>query len=718
MAEQVISIKNCNNIKEAQITLVEKALNIKFGYNGTGKSTICEAIRLKVDDKDGLQSLRPYSDIEEGAEPVVAELSYQNVKVFNESYIKTYLCPSNDGIFSDSFRVLLRSKECDDLSKQITELLSELQNSFIKDESIRDISNMFEEYISTVGYADGNIPKRGGINDFLKGNGAGFDKHPELEPYKPYYSVEFSKVSKWADWRTTGITHMIGDECPFCASNMDMDIIKKQNDVMKKVFKKSAIKAANQILEYLQKGIEKGYIFPNKKETMENFLGVDGKTDELYAEINQLANETDYLKKKIDTIMLFRPMNVTHEQLADIEKNLESMRVDEQYIQKFYATTAMSTLIEGINRKIDRLLAESGRLKGFFLKHESKMKKMVEDRKTDIDSFFQIAGFPYRFEIVENGENSASTYLFPVGTGKAVSEINHHLSWGERNAFALVMFMFDAISENADLIVLDDPISAFDSNKKFAVIRRLFDNKQEISFREKTVLMLTHDLQPVIDYIHGGFFKRYGMTTDVSAKYIVNEKGSIKEQIIEDTDLLNVVRTSELFAEDGKKPLHVRIVNYRKYIELTRSDFSTTEEYDVISNLIHGRTAPEDGQKMKMTEKAVNKGLQQMKLYISGMSYDKMVMQVSTKKLIDELHGDNIYYKILAIRLIFIRKEGMMTILRRDYPEACKFLNETNHIENDYIFQLNPEKYFSIPELYVTEIKEFIDKHRGELIDE
>jgi len=31
--------KNCNNIKEGNI-LVEKKLNIKYGINGTGKSTI------------------------------------------------------------------------------------------------------------------------------------------------------------------------------------------------------------------------------------------------------------------------------------------------------------------------------------------------------------------------------------------------------------------------------------------------------------------------------------------------------------------------------------------------------------------------------------------------------------------------------------------------------------------------------------------------------
>lgn len=70
--------------------------------------------------------------------------------------------------------------------------------------------------------------------------------------------------------------------------------------------------------------------------------------------------------------------------------------------------------------------------------------------------------------------------------------------------------------------------------------------------------------------------------------------------------------------------------------------------------------------------------------------------------------SSNIYYKILAIRLIFERKNTLLQQLKKEYPAACKFLNETNHIENDYIFQLNPEKYFSIPKVYIDEIHDFI----------
>jgi wobble nucleotide-excising tRNase len=55
-----------------------------------------------------------------------------------------------------------------------------------------------------------------------------------------------------------------------------------------------------------------------------------------------------------------------------------------------------------------------------------------------------------------------------------IENAKQNLSFGERNAFALVLFMFDMLRRNVDLIILDDPISSFDKNKKFAIINRLF----------------------------------------------------------------------------------------------------------------------------------------------------------------------------------------------------------------------------------------------------
>lgn len=46
VAEVKITIENCNNISKGVISLEEEKLNIRYGMNGTGKSTLSTAISL------------------------------------------------------------------------------------------------------------------------------------------------------------------------------------------------------------------------------------------------------------------------------------------------------------------------------------------------------------------------------------------------------------------------------------------------------------------------------------------------------------------------------------------------------------------------------------------------------------------------------------------------------------------------------------------------
>jgi wobble nucleotide-excising tRNase len=41
--------------------------------------------------------------------------------------------------------------------------------------------------------------------------------------------------------------------------------------------------------------------------------------------------------------------------------------------------------------------------------------------------------------------------------------------------------MYETLSKNSDLIILDDPISSFDKNKKYAILQMLF--RETLSFK-------------------------------------------------------------------------------------------------------------------------------------------------------------------------------------------------------------------------------------------
>ena len=109
--------------------------------------------------------------------------------------------------------------------------------------------------------------------------------------------------------------------------------------------------------------------------------------------------------------------------------------------------------------------------------------------------------------------------------------------------------------------------------------------------------------------------------------------------------------------------------------------------------------------------------VQSMKYYLvfeflGKFTYEDIIRDVSKEKLMQLIDGNDVYSKIIAIRLLFERYNGLLSKLRKKYPAACKFVNETNHIENDYIFQLNPFKFFEIPEIYLTELKNFLSSQK------
>lgn len=717
MAE-IIKIKNCNCIKSAEIIIEKNTLNIKYGSNGTGKSTISKAILCKSrDNVEDLNKLMPY-DARGEETPCVENMNFSKVRVFDETYVNSYLFKEKS-FLENSFNVFLKSTECDKLTSDIIGLLADLQGIFQNTDTIQELKDFLPQYCDAIKYREGDISRKGGVGEFLKGNGGGFEKHTELNMYKPFYDGrDMISISKWAKWRNDGIKQMHGDKCPFCAEDLEEEI-GKLNKVFAKVFKNSALSTANAVLEYLQKAIEKNYIQEDATDVLQGYIGSEDKEDALISELCQLGTETEYLYTKIQKICLFRPMNVSRDQLNEIDKSLNDMYIDKRQIQKFYSTELILRLVNDVEQKINNVKENMNKLKGLFIQHEEKMKKLIQTRKDDINQFFALAGFPYKFEIIPDGENKAMSYLIPAKVeNKRVLEPDEHLSWGEKNAFSLVMFMFEAISDNADLIVLDDPITSFDKDKKFAVIRRLFDN-QKISFRDKTVVMLTHDMQPLIDYVHSDFFKRFGLTTPVAAKWIQNEAGIIHEYDITRDDLVNTVELTKKIAKDEANDMAVRIVNMRKYIELTKPDFTESEVYDVLSNFIHGRSiaTKADGTTI-LSEDVVQTGMNEINEIILGLSYDAIIYKLRTEHLYTLIESTDKYVKIIVVRLLFERYPGLLSKLRKEFPAACKFINETNHIENDYIFQLDPFKFFSVPSFYLQELIIFLSNHKEEIESE
>ena len=324
--DKYIRVKNCNCISDATIEIVEKSLNIKYGSNGTGKSTISEAIYAQANNEtDRLKDFKPYGS-NDNSQPTVDNPYFHVVKVFNEDYVNSYLF-QGDEFLDDSFQVFLKSDKCDSLAAQIERMLEELQDLINNIDAIHNLRTFLPQYTAAVKASDGTVSRRGGVAEFVNGNGGGFNHYSELKAYKPFYSRDLPSVAKWAKWRNDGIKQMCGNDCPFC-TNILPSSIRSQNEIISKVFKNSALSVANAVLEYVQQAVDQGYILPDAVDVLESYIGDNTKADELYAELQMLAKETDYLYKKIEKICMFKPMNVTHAQLVNLEQSLSELVIE------------------------------------------------------------------------------------------------------------------------------------------------------------------------------------------------------------------------------------------------------------------------------------------------------------------------------------------------------------------------------------------------------
>jgi hypothetical protein len=112
-SEYSITITHCNSISEALISLRRAALNIKYGPNGIGKSTIARALSLNAQGEDALRRLLPfkYRQGDTEKEPtVVGADEIKKVLVFDEHYVSQFVFQP-DEVLKNSFEIFINTPE-------------------------------------------------------------------------------------------------------------------------------------------------------------------------------------------------------------------------------------------------------------------------------------------------------------------------------------------------------------------------------------------------------------------------------------------------------------------------------------------------------------------------------------------------------------------------------------------------------------------------------
>ena len=693
-----IEIIKCNNIDIAKILIVEDKLNIKYAMNGTGKSTISQAIFSKVNDlKNGgnsLELLKPFKYLgSDDFNPEVLGIeTIKNVKVFDEDYVNNFVFLP-DELVKNSFNIFIQDQEYEKGIKEINSLVEVLKENIAADEEIDELIKDLGELSDSFGREtrSGSIHGASGISKALK-NGNKVENIPQsVKDYSEF--IQSNENYKWIKWQIDGnIYSNISNNCPYCTNNIESkrDVIKE----VEKTYNPKSIEKLNLIIAVFTR--LKKYFSDGTNKIIDSFIkNINGYTEDQVNYLIEIKRQVDRLREK-----LLKIKNISFNSLKDVDKVIEDLKNHQidLCLFNYLNSEVMQQKVENINNSLNQVLSKAGELQGCINKQKKHIEELIKENKDRINCFLKNAGFQYSVDILESEDGEYRLKLLHNDLSSEIEGVKNHLSFGERNAFSLVLFMFDAKKTNPDLIILDDPISSFDKNKKYAIIEILF--KKEWAFRNKTVLMLTHDFQPIVDmmYHHNDRF------VPCYATFLGNSNGTLSEKAIEKSDILTYIDINNENIEKSEYEV-CKLIYLRRIYEINNDKGMG---YHLISNLLHKKDVPRlnNLDDREMSSEEIKEGTEEIKLKIKDFDYGRILNLIKNDNYMKQIFQDvnNNYEKLHIFRIIFDDKSE-----ESEPPIFKKYINQTFHIENDYIFQLNPCEFQLIPQFIVDECRSLIN---------
>ena len=681
-----ITLTHCNNIDSGTLAIVENRLNIKYAMNGTGKSTIARAIELYKRGDGSLKELTPFKILETGRtdkSPSISGLDgITSVAIFNDDYISKFAF-QQDEVLANSFNIFVRTPDYDKHITEIETIIAEIKGTFREsadiDQVIGDLSTLSESFgKSKSGYSESGALAKG----IGKGNKV-VNIPKGLESYEAY--LRSSQNSKWLKWQIDGNTFSgLSDNCPFCTSpTLDKKEVISQ---VGKEYDAKAIEHLNKIVAVLT---SLGRYFTNSANEKLTAItrNITGISKEEKSYLLQIKEQVDTLKSKMLDLR-----GMTYFSMKDATKVsewLRDLKINLKYLSELDSDSTR-LLVDKINASLDAVLSKVGVLQGEIAQQNRLVKDTIEGNKTAINDFLKSAGYKYQVDV----EYVNATYrmrLRHVDLSQVVEHGGQHLSYGEKNAFALILFMFECLSKSTDMIILDDPISSFERNKKYAVIDMLFRGKK--SLRNKTTLMMTHDLEPIIDILYN---LPHHFDPLPTANFLEMKAGVIREVPITREDLSTFGQICDANINRSVEDV-VKLVYLRRYYQILNDKGLA---YQLLSNLLHKRPEPfkkHEDKQIPLSKTEIATATTEIRSKIPSFDYNELLKKVSDDKYMKAVYmAASCNYDKLHLFRILTDGDNTSNVIR-------KFVNEAFHIENEYIMQINPCKYEIVPSFIIDE---------------
>lgn len=682
-----IKVENLGVISEGKIELEKNVVNIKYGINGSGKSTISKGIELSVKGED-LNKLRTYgSEIE----PTVSfSEDISSLIVFNQEYVDDYLF--KDDIANNSFEIMINTNEYKIGKKKIDNMFVDLITS-INNTNTKTIIEELESLIINVPIKKKETKAKGkqyslsGVSKFAKAKKVA-NLNEILDEQAMMYKerLESNDNHVWLKWFQAGQEFINENQrCPFCLNELPSDF----NDTSKSI--KNSINATG-----LKQNIEiKEVISKTEKYMSEENIDIMKSVINKNEDFSEQELEKIYEIITVCDIELTKLRNLRSINISGIKKKyenntlidfLKSNILNPSFFEKL--SDEVKTNVENINEAISEIIAKSKELETITKDFSDKLNLLVESKKEYINNFLSISGIPYLIDIVESDDAKFKTVLNPLNSSELITQKS--LSFGEKNAISLMLFSLEA-SKDHDLIILDDPVSSFDNNKKFAILYYLF-TKEDAVFKNKSILLFTHDFNIIVDFIYKDEFKKI----ENKCYFVKNISGNLVEKKISKGSVSYTIRQWRKNAE--KESLHplLRIVNLRKYLQYTHP--SETEAINILSSLEHNDVKPMEkvcGKKQEIIDKIkLDKGMDCITDKIENFDYDTYLLRIQNKDELKQLYdsSDSSISKLQILRMIV-----NLTGEKVENQVFWDYLTEYYHVENNEMTSLDEKKFDVVP---------------------
>ena len=693
-----VVIENCRSIDNASISIEPGKLNVKFAPNGTGKSTIAKALASAASESIG-PDLVPFKWLKEGSAEdhpftVNGLDGIASVEVFDEGYVQSVVF-QQDSLFPGSFEAFVRTPEFINTENKLKEQLGAMVE-LSEREDVRKLTADLESFLANLvgnsGLDRNKMPKGSSpVVKALKEGNTWEHEDPLLAPFKPILGQ--GPFKKWAAWHKQGRDYLSLMEgvCPYCG--LSASDSEKRINAVGDSFDSTKVGNIEKIINALSIG--GAYLSETANCKINTIVdSPDPITEQEKGFIGKVVQDAQLI---IDTLAKLRAISsyFVLSSVDNLNEGLSNCKIDIALVDNFNSSICSSLAAE-INRAVEEAMTNAGKLKGLVNRQKSKLAVALKGRCEEINSFLAEAGYPYSVSIPGAEDGKCSVKLVHTSLWE-VPDSREALSYGEKNAFALVFFAYECMSKKPDLVILDDPISSFDGAKRYALLNMLFlGGIGEATLKGKTVLLLTHDYGTLFDIEHT---HKSAFQPSANSCVLSCTDGVVNETVVAANDMVLADNLYERLAKSSGA-LMVKLVYARKVLEV-RADKG--DAYDVVSSLFHHRPTPMriDNTPMKTAE--IFNGVANIEAIVGeSINYNDLLETIKdpTKMLAIFDASSSNYEKLQLARIA--------TEACTDDKVLKERMDESVHVGNGFLYQLDPTRFELVPSQLVERCRDEI----------